>query len=85
MVTTWPVVDPVVVPVQVPVNPVGKVTTGAAGRTNPASNVTVTVFGAARAPAAELVKPTVQVEVAWAALDPGAKVTAVVGAADATS
>jgi hypothetical protein len=84
MVTTWPAFVPGA-EAQVPVNPDPKVTAGVAGRTNPGANVTVTVLGAARAPAAELVKPTVQVEVAWAALEPGAKVTAVVGAADATS
>jgi hypothetical protein len=51
---------------------------------NPASNVTTMLLDEAREPVAELVKPTVHVEVAWAAVEPGVKVTALVEAADAT-
>ena len=77
---------PVGVPVQVPVKPVGKVTAGVVGMPNPASNVTVIVLPVASAPVAEGVKPTAQIDVAWAAGDPGANVTPVGAvAADANS
>jgi hypothetical protein len=68
-----------------PANPVGKVTAGVGGRVNPPSKVTVTLLGETRVPPEELVNPTVQVEVACAKAEPAAKVTAVVGAAEATS
>jgi hypothetical protein len=72
--------------VQVPVNPDAKVTAGVAGMTNPASNVTEMVLGAARAPEAEGVKPTVQIEVARGKWEAGENVTPVgVVAADAAS
>jgi hypothetical protein len=76
MVTVWPPVTPVV-GLQVPVNPDVKVTAGVAGIPNPASNVTLMVFPEARAPEAEDVKPTVQVEVAWAKKEAGMNVTPV--------
>jgi hypothetical protein len=69
--------------VQVPPVPDVKVTVGVAGTVKLVLKVAVTVFVAARAPVAEVVKPTVQVEVACATTEPGVKVTAVTGAADA--
>jgi hypothetical protein len=83
MVITWPSVAPFPA-AQVPVKPEAKVTVGVGGRINPGPNWTEMVLGAARAPPAEDVRPTVQVEVALARFEPGVKVTAVTGAADAT-
>ena len=61
----------------VPANPDGKVTVGATGMANPALNVTLMVLVAASAPEAEVVKPTVHVEVAPGVVEPGVKVTPV--------
>jgi hypothetical protein len=59
----------------VPAVPDVNVTVGAAGTVKPELNVTEMVLVATRAPAAELWKPTVQVEMALAAVEPGEKVT----------
>jgi hypothetical protein len=69
---------------QVPVAPDVKVTVGVAGTVKLELNVTEMVLPAAREPVAEVVRPTFQVEVAWATAEPGTNVTPV-GAADATS
>ena len=83
MVTTPPVALAVAVQ---PVNPVPKVTVGVAGTVTFELNVAVMVLPAASLPLAEVVKPTLQVEEAWAAVDPGEKETALgaVGAAITT-
>ena len=73
MVTTPPVALAVAVQ---PVNPVPKVTVGVAGTVTFELNVAVMVLPAASLPLAEVVKPTLQVEEAWAAVDPGEKETA---------
>ena len=70
--------------VQVPVVPPVKTTVGLAGTVKAGLNVTEMFWPAARAPAPEVVKPTVHVEVALAVAEPGTNVTPVV-AADATS
>jgi len=59
MVTTWPLVEPVVVPVQVPVKPENE-TVGVAGMVNPAGKVTEIVLPEARAPVEDVVKLSVQ-------------------------
>jgi hypothetical protein len=74
MVTVWALVD-AVVPVQVPVNPFPVTTVGAPGTPNPGAKVTEMVSPEARAPVAEGVNPTVQVDSAPVWFDPGAKVT----------
>ena len=74
MVTTPPVALAVAVQL---VKPVPKVTVGVAGTVKSSGSVAVMVLPAASLPLAEVVKPTVQVEEAWAAVDPGEKVTAV--------
>jgi hypothetical protein len=74
--TVWTVVVPVVA-VQAPVNPDAYVTVGVAGTVKLELNVTEMVLVAARVPVAEVVKPTLQVEVAPAAVEPGVKVTPV--------
>jgi hypothetical protein len=66
-----------VVAVQVPVNPDAKVTGGEAERVNVGKNVAEMVFPEARAPEAEVVKPTVQVESALGNVEPGENVTLV--------
>jgi hypothetical protein len=57
------------------VNPDPQVIAGEAGTVKLELNVTEMVLVAARAPVAEVVKPTVQVEVAFATVEPGVKVT----------
>jgi hypothetical protein len=78
MVTTPPVVDAVAVQL---VNPVPKTMVGVAGTVKAEGIVTVMVLFAASAPVDEVLKPTLQVETALAAADPGEKVTAVGGVA----
>ena len=63
MVTTWPLVEPVVVPVQVPVKPENE-TVGVAGMVNPAGKVTEIVLPEARAPVEDVLKLSVQLAVA---------------------
>jgi hypothetical protein len=75
-VTTWPAVVPVFA-VQVPANPEAKVTAGEVGSVNALLNVAEMVLPAARAPVAEGVNPTVQVETAVAVATAGEKVTPV--------
>ena len=75
MVTTELVVVPVVA--LQPVNPDAKVIAGVAGTVNELLKVTAMVLPATRAPVAEGVKPTVQVDVAVAVATPGTKVTPV--------
>ena len=57
-------------------NPAPQVMIGETGMVKLGLNVTMMVLAVVRAPAAELVKPTVQVEVAFATVEPGVKVTA---------
>ena len=56
-------------------NPVGRVIVGVAGTVKAEGTVTVIVLPEARAPVEDVVKPTVQVEVALAAVLAGEKVT----------
>ena len=60
-----------------PVNPVPKVTVGVAGTVELDGSVAVMVLPRTRLPIAEVVKPTLQVEEALAAADPGENETAV--------
>src|SRR5208282_2696390 len=74
MVATWPEVVSVAVQLE---KPVGRVMAAPeVGMMKPEGSVTEMVLPTASLPLDEVVKPTVHVEVALAAADPGVKVTA---------
>src|SRR5487761_2075376 len=73
IVTCWPLDTPVLA--HAPVNPLTKVTAGALGSKNPSPKVITTALEAVSAPVAEEVKPTVQLDVASALVDPGVNAT----------